>query len=73
MDLQLTITLVLILAAAFFVGRRIWQTWLSLLGKGSCGGGGCARTSEKSTSTQETFIPLEKLRLRRQDVHLHED
>jgi hypothetical protein len=60
MDWQMSIVVVLIAAAAVYVGRTSWRTWLPP--KGQCGGGcGC---HQQATNKSDALIPSDQLTVR---------
>lgn len=62
MDWQLLIVGVLVMFALVYLGRRTLRTWL---GKGAgCGGCKCPGPAKTST-TADTLIPIEHVKLRR--------
>jgi len=69
MNWQLIAVIVIVAAAAVYIGRQTWRTW-STRKDSSCGGGcGCASKTQASGNTNgaPVLIPSEELVLRRRD------
>lgn len=61
MDWQLGLVLLIVVCAAWYLGRQTWRTWAG--SKTGCGGG-CDCGSKTVSPGQETLIPPEQLSLR---------
>lgn len=60
MEWQLALTGVCVAVAVLYLGRRAWRTWR---GVGRCGG--CAAAPQQSDTAGVTFLPADRLQLRR--------
>ena len=63
MDWQLLLVIALVMLALLYLGRQMLRSWR---GKGAgCGGCKCSGSTPTATSTPETLIPVDQVRLRR--------
>jgi FeoB-associated Cys-rich membrane protein len=65
MDWQLVVAILLVVAAAGYLGRQAWRTWTAK--KGGCAGGcGCGKAAGSAEGNgQAAIIPSEQITLRR--------
>ena len=61
-QLQLFVTLAIVIGAAFYVGRNLWMS--AHPKKGACGGGCGCKTSPSAKEPQEQLISSESITLR---------